>query len=71
MYLASGYVDVTGYVGDYWTRTTYSSANAYRLALYPTGINMNVANRYYAFSLRWLCLALKSRDNLRRPYLSD
>ncbi len=54
VHLDSGYVYGVNYEGDNWSRTTYSSASAYRLALYPTGINMNAANRYYAFPLRCL-----------------
>lgn len=55
MHLANGYVNNTGYNGDYWTRTAYSAANAYNLNMNPTNVNpSNNWNRYGGFSLRCL-----------------
>ncbi len=48
-----GAVRVIGQYGDYWSRTTSSSTNAYRLITSPTGVNLsNSSDRWAAFSLR-------------------
>jgi hypothetical protein len=49
-----GNINNTGYNGDYWSRTAYSSDNGYHLNMNPTNVNpSNNWGRYGGFSLRW------------------
>ena len=62
----------TNQYGRYWSRSALSSVGVYYLNFYLSNIHpSDTYYRYFGYSLRCLCLALKSRDNLRHPYLSD
>ena len=61
-FVRSGYVDLydgrvndTGYEGDVWSRTSYSSTGARTLYFYTTNVGpSDDYNRYLGFSLRCL-----------------
>ena len=73
IYPSNGTAGYVGNSGLWWARTAKSSTLAYDLGMNPSNVNSESDNnyRYHGFSLRCLCLALKSGDNLRHPYLSD
>lgn len=51
-YVSGGSLDNRGSNGIYWSRSFYSSSNAWKLGFYSSGRFVNADNRYVGFSVR-------------------